>query len=425
MNRVPAHGTPRAIKKDAGIARWRRVGLILALALGCLMLAAPESQAQYAGGLPGFFQHLFGFGFRPPPPPVAHNAGIRERAHRPPVHKRQDFVSSTATRAPGTPGGAPVKPTFFVSVLGDSLAILVSQGLTDAFAVIPEVSVTDLARDISGLARDDYFDWPKAARDLLATKPKIDVAVIMLGINDVQPLKDNGEMLDTLSDKWRAAYAQRIDALLAPFHDAHIPVLWVGLPPMRDEPLHAQALALNEMYRDHVSKAGGTYVDIWDAFSDPNGQYADFGPDAEGQNAKLRNGAGGIYFTKAGSRKVAQLLEPDIRRELDKDKPQGDLATLPPDIEKEASAINAELQREKGADAQHLANPAPIPKPSAGPIVSLTALPATPGGELVNAADAALLRPPVRPASPAGAPAGRADNFAWPPPQPQGSEAAR
>ncbi len=286
--------------KPGGTAVWKRVALVVALTLGCLVAAAPSSQAQYAGGLPGFFQHLFGFGFRPPPPPVAHNAGIRERAHKPPVHKRQDFVSSTATRAPGTPGGAPIKPTFFVSVLGDSLAILAAQGLSEAFAARPEVSVTDLARDISGLARDDYFDWPKSARDLLATKPKIDVAVIMLGINDLQPFKDNGEMLDTLSDKWRAAYAQRIDALLTPFHDAHIPVLWVGLPPMRDEPLHAQALALNEIYRDHVGKAGGTYVDIWDAFSDPNGQYDAYGPDADGQNAKLRNGAGGILSHQIG-----------------------------------------------------------------------------------------------------------------------------
>ena len=430
MNRIPAPDTPPATRKDGRIPLRTRVALVVALALGCLVAGAPASQAQYAGGLPGFFQHLFGFGFRPPPPPhAAHNAGLRERAHKPtPVRKRQDFVPSTATRAPGTPGGAPVKPTFFVSVLGDSLAILAAQGLTEAFASRPEVSITDVARDISGLARDDYFDWPKAARDLLAAKPKIDIAVIMLGINDVQPFKDNGEMLDTLSDKWRAAYAQRIDALLAPFHDAQIPVLWVGLPPMRDEPLHAQALALNEMYRDHVGKAGGIYVDIWNAFTDPNGQYAAFGPDAEGQNAKLRNGAGGIYFTKAGSRKVAQILEPDIRRELDKDKPQGDLAALPPDIEKEASAINAEIQREKGPDAQlGLANPAPVPKPSAGPIVSLTALPDSPGGDLLNATDAASLRAAARQAyaTPAGGPAGRADNFVWPSPQPQGSEAAR
>ncbi len=136
-----------------------------------------------------------------------------------------------------------------------------------------------------------------------------------------------------------------------------------------------------------------------------------------------------FYLTKSGSRKVAQLLEPGIRRELDKDKPQGDSATLPPDIEKEASAINAEIQRENGADAKDLglAAPAPAAKPSAGPIVSLTALATSPGGDLINTTDAAELRAAARQtyAAHAGAPAGRADNFAWPTLRPQGSEAAR
>ena len=344
MSRIPA---PPARPK-ASFAFRRRRAQIVALALCGLMLAAPSSQAQNAGGFQGFLQSLFGFGSKPSPP-LAPNASLRERTHKV-VHKKQDYVSSTATRAPGTPGGAPaVKPTFFVSVLGDSLAILAAQGLADAFADKPEVAVTDVARDISGLARDDYYDWPKAARDLIAAKTKIDVAVIMLGINDVQPFKDGGEMLDLLSDKWRAAYEQRVDALLAPFRDAHVPVLWVGLPPMRDDRLNAQAIALNEIYRDRAGKAGATYVDIWDAFADAGGQYVAFGPDVEGQNAKLRNGAGGIYFTKTGSRKVAQVLEPDIRRDLEKSKPQDDATALPPDIEKEATAVNEEIRREMGA----------------------------------------------------------------------------
>ncbi len=408
-------------------ARWRRVGRIVGLALSCLMLAAPASQAQNAGGLPGFLQNLFGgFGARPAqqaaphPPPTP----LRERARKAARKKTQDFVSSTATRAPGTPGGAPVvKPTFFVSVLGDSLAILAAQGLSDAFANKPEVGINDLARDLSGLARDDYYDWPKAARDLAAAKQKIDVVVVMMGINDVQPLKDGGETLDPLTDKWRAAYAQRVDALLAPFRDAHIPVLWVGLPPMRDERLNAQATALNEIYRDRVGKAGATYIDTWDAFADANGQYAAFGPDVEGQNAKLRNGPGGIYFTKVGARKVAQLLEPDLRRDIDKTKPQDNVAALPPDIEQEASAVNEEIRREKSVDAQHVDGAIPILRPLAGPIVSLTARPTAPGGALVNASDGTAIKTIAQqvygsPAAPsAGPPAGRADNFAWPPPK--------
>jgi len=126
----------------------------------------------------------------------------------------------------------------------------------------------------------------------------------------------------------------------------------------------------------------------------------------------LRNGPGGIYFTKTGARKVAQFLEADIRRDLGKSKPQDNLATLPPDIAKEASDINAEILRNMGGDAGRSGSATPI----AGPIISLTAPPASPGGALVSPADAAAIRISTRQAaSSPDAPPGRADNFSWPP----------
>ena len=76
--------------------------------------------------------------------------------------------------------------TFSITVLGDSLAVLAAQGLADAFANRPDILVTSVARDLSGLTRDDYYDWPKAARDLVAGKKRIDVAVIMICINDLR-----------------------------------------------------------------------------------------------------------------------------------------------------------------------------------------------------------------------------------------------
>src|SRR3974390_1129562 len=131
----------------------------------------------------------------------------------------------------------------------------------------------------------------------------------MIGINDLQPRKDGVDTFDPLTDKWRAIYAQRVELFAAAFRDARIPVLWVGLPPMRDERFNNQAIALNEIYREHAQQSGAKFIDIWDAFSDQNGQYAAFGPDVDGQNVKLRADPNGIYFTKAGARKLAQFLE--------------------------------------------------------------------------------------------------------------------
>ena len=70
--------------------------------------------------------------------------------------KGQDFVSPSATRSPAVTG-ARVEQTGFVTVLGDTLAILTAQGLTDAFANRPDISVTNAARDLSGLYAERLF----------------------------------------------------------------------------------------------------------------------------------------------------------------------------------------------------------------------------------------------------------------------------
>ncbi len=106
-----------------------------------------------------------------PEPPGPERAAPRAHAQSGAIRSEQDFVSSTATRRAGHAGwSARVKPSVLCHGLGDSLAILAAQGLGDAFSTKPEIAIADLARDLSGLVRDDYFDWPKAARDLIADR---------------------------------------------------------------------------------------------------------------------------------------------------------------------------------------------------------------------------------------------------------------
>ena len=340
---------------------------------------------------------------------------IQPRPARKPV---RDFVPSEATRTPGAIGGTPIEPTFFINVLGDSLAVYAADGLSQAFADKPEISVVNRAHESSGLVRDDFFDWFKAVHDLAAAKDKLDFVVIIIGINDLQTLKDGADPLDPLSDKWRELYGQRIERLVAPFRLAHVPVAWVGLPPMRSERFNAQVIKLNELYKERAEKAGAQYIDIWDAFADESGEYNAYGPDINGQNAKLR-AADGIHFTKAGSLKLAQFLETDIKRVFDAVKPQNDIASLPPDIEQAAIDINAQIRREMGvaapAGAPNVIEPE---KPLAGPILSLTARPLSPGGVLITRQAAATQGGALERVLAEGAPiepkSGRADNFAWP-----------
>lgn len=391
---------------------------LAAAAFCCLALSGPAVKAQDEGGFGGFLSHIFG---APPKAPEAPAAAAAPASHHP--HKRvRDFVPATTTREPGTPGGAPVQPTFFIDVLGDSLGGYAAGGLSDAFADKPEVSIVNKTHDASGLVRDDYFDWLKAARDIATGKDHLDYVVIMIGINDFQPMRDGSDALDALSDRWRALYAQRIEAMIAPFAAAHIPVAWVGLPPVRVDKFNADIIKLNEIDKEHAEKAGAKYIDIWDAFADQNGQFDAFGPNVDGQNVKLR-GADGIHFTKAGSRKVAHFLEADIKRVMEKDKPQNESATLPPDIEQAAGDINAQIRREMGAPEEPAAPGAPAPiepsKPLAGPILSLTARPTSPGGvlaarEAIPSDEPGPVARVLRIGEPVEPRSGRADDFSWP-----------
>lgn len=347
-------------------------------------------------------------------------AAAPARAPRKPVVR--DYMPAETTRTPGAiGGGTPIAPTFFINVLGDSLAVFTADGLVQAFADKPEIAVVSRAREASGLVRDDYYDWPKTAGELAAAKDKLDFVVIILGVNDLQALKDGADLLDTLSDKWREIYGQRIARMVAPFKLAHIPVAWVGLPPMRNDRVNADAVKLNELYKEKAEQAGARYIDIWDAFADADGQYDAYGPDIDGQNVKLRS-ADGIHFTKAGARKVAQFLETDIRRAIDAAKPQTDIANLPPDIEQAAIDINAQIRREMGVPAPAAGAGAPAPiepeKPLAGPILPLTARPLSPGGTLATRQSPVRIGAAVeRVLAQGGAiepKPGRADDFAWP-----------
>ena len=390
--------------------RWLKPWRFALLVLLCLIAGGSTAPAQNVGG--NFFQKLFGFPSKPPEPAPA---------PAPRKAKRSDYVPSITTRAPGAPGGAPVQAKFHVEVIGDSLASLAVDGLIEAFTDKPEIGIVNKARDASGLARNDYWDWAKFAASEAATAEKPDVVVVMLGINDGQPLHDGPDVYDTLDDKWTELYAARVESVVAPFTAAHVPVVWVGLLPMRADRSNIQASKLNGIFRQRAEKAGAKFIDVFDAFADQNGQYDAFGPNVDGQNVKLR-ASDGIHFTKAGSRKLAHFIEAEIRRVFEKRNPASEVAALPPDIEQAADDVNAQIRREMGLLPPQPAPGAPVeppPRPLVGPILQLTARPTAPGAVLASRTANPLAEPPevtrvFRIGAPYDPVAGRADDFAWP-----------
>ena len=329
------------------------------------------------------------------------------------------------TSAPEKAAVAEVEPSTHVVVFGDSLAEYLGSGLEEAFEEVADVDVTRKVRADTGLARQDVYDWPKAIAESLNGGQPITYGIVMLGVNDRQSIREGDVSHDPLSDRWREIYRERVDAVVRAFAEKKIPLIWVGLPPMRSDKFSTDATALNDIYRESVRKGGGVYVDIWPGFVNDENKYSPVGPDLEGQVARLRT-SDGVHFTKAGSRKAAHFADLELKRLLETRTPSPAVAAVAavPSGSAPAPDRAAEIERLIDAAVPALPEPLGLPslaaKPAAGPVVPLTRAEISPGGSLARerprpANDAAqaverALRDGVAPPPRAG----RADDFRWP-----------
>ncbi|MGP9818440.1 SGNH/GDSL hydrolase family protein [Salinarimonas sp. NSM] len=335
-------------------------------------------------------------------------------------------AESAAIAEASVPQDVPV--THRVVVFGDSLATNLGEGLAAVLSDKPNVVVETRAQGSSGLVRDDFHDWRTEIDPLLTGEEAFDIGVVLVGLNDRQDITSPDGRLERLGPEWKDAYAQRVDTILAKFRAAGVPLVWVGLPPMRSSRLTTDLQAINEIVRGRVMRGGGggIWVDIWQGFVDDDNRYSDNGPTLEGQIARLRAGDG-IHFTPAGGRKAAHFADVEIRRLLARDRPAVAAAAAAPaagglaaigDLEAlTVDEIVARLSALPEAPQDVEIEEAP---PAIGPVVPLTEAPAAASPALVRAPPLAgratrLLNERVLAdgVAPTAVP-GRADDFTWP-----------
>jgi hypothetical protein len=232
-------------------------------------------------------------------------------------HPRPQPSASTSS-IPGvvTAGSTPTSPAVSqpmradrlrVLVIGDSigedLGIGLGRLLSDQGTFVTKVD----ARQSTGLARPDYFDWQaQLDRDIRSFRP--DVVVAMFGANDNQGfiVGDTGYALGTSS--WRAIYTHRIDRMMLRATTGGRPMIWVGMPPMKDGGFSTTMATLNDMYRaEAVLHPGVVYIDSWSLFAGSKGGYAPFLPNRSGQEEMVRE-PDGVHFTIAGDERLADAV---------------------------------------------------------------------------------------------------------------------
>src|SRR5215467_13786106 len=352
-------------------------------------------------------------------------------------------------------------PTTSIVVMGDDMADWLASGLEDVFSDTPEVRVVRKNKLNSGLLHYDAkgdLDWWHVARDTLAQE-KADYVVMMLGLGDRQairvkdlvketdtrttdqqakdqaakdpqakdrPAKDEAEKKDGQkpattdengtpaaqrnkktaapaefrSEEWEKIYSRRIDDTIAALKSKGVPVIWVGLPPLRGSSSSSDAAYPNELYRVRAERAGIKYVDVWDGFVDEAGKYSNYGPDYEGQVRRLRLNDG-VFFTKAGAIKLARYVEQELSRYMSNRVPValpfGSLEAAPSDSKPSERPLMGPIipltgtAKDKDKDSDNLLG-VPGSSPALGDAIATKVLAK---GETVTA------------------PPGRADNFVW------------
>ncbi len=399
----------------------RRIIGSLAIGLFLLLIGGPSVEAQENDALRFFQQNPSRLLFRSQPE-VRRPPPVRRSVRSAPEPRRRISPSPEAEVA-----AQPVVPvTTYVHVIGDTLGELLAQGLKEQLAETkPEAGIVKRARASTGIVRDDFFDWNKALKELLAGTEKVDIVVMMLGSNDRQALRDDAGSHEFGTDRWREIYLKRLDDLMVPVREKRIPFVIVGMPIMQSQKLSADMLVLNTLFRERAVRIGASYVDLWEAFATEQGQYGASGPDVNGVITRLRSNDG-IHFTKAGARKLGFFVGKEVDQQLSRERPATEVAALPSDlseqIKRDAPGLVPQgLQAALPLPAELPALPMIILRPLASPTLELTGTPRATGGQILrgrinqDTSEMAILveqalgygrLPPAK--------AGRADNFAWP-----------
>jgi hypothetical protein len=219
-----------------------------------------------------------------------------------------------------------------------------------------------------------------------------------------EPARAGSGNYEFRSEKWAEIYSKRIDDTIAALKSKGVPVIWVGLPPVRGPKATADNIYLNDLYRSRAERAGIIYVDVWDGFVDESGKFNAQGPDVEGQIRRLRAGDG-VHFTKAGARKLAHYVEREIRRVM---------STRPLPV---AFPSDESIQQQQSPT---LRPGIPATRPLVGSVVPLTTTAVSTTEELAGGSatrpavtDPVATRVLVK-GEPVAPPKGRADDFVWP-----------
>ncbi|MEQ7155859.1 SGNH/GDSL hydrolase family protein [Brevundimonas aurifodinae] len=201
-----------------------------------------------------------------------------------------------------------------IGVFGDSMADGLWTALYRDMRDHPGVTVTKFSEVSTGLSRYDYVDIQAKTQRQIAEEP-IDAAVILFGTNDAQGISLDGVIHDFGTDGWKAAYARRIDDLVAMLRGQGIAVYWVGLPEMKRVGFDGRMDLINGVVSERMEALGVPFIETETLTRDAAGEYDAYLPETGTGRRRLMRASDGIHMTMAGYIRIAEPVAARLKRD--------------------------------------------------------------------------------------------------------------
>ena len=238
-----------------------------------------------------------------------------------------------------------------VLIIGDSLGGSLWNGVYHHYHGDRSVKLIRHTRVSTGIAREDEYDWNKAAKQLVK-RHKIDIVLMLIGGNDGQPIRVKGKRYRERfgTQPWQKTYGDRVEALINTFQEAGAKFYWVGMPIQRSRRQDKFGRTINDIFAERCKKTGARYIDIYKMFSAPSGHYSARLKNEKGRRHLMR-ARDGIHFATHGvlwlGRVVGKIVDDDYTASLKtamNDKPLSTANTKPDAVAVSNATGNSILQ---------------------------------------------------------------------------------
>jgi hypothetical protein len=165
-----------------------------------------------------------------------------------------------------------------ILLTGDSLMESMGPQMQKAMAGYKNIVLRPIGKRSTGLARPDFYNWPKVLEEnLIDFKPHI--VVMWVGTNDPQNIYGYKDLGEPLSNAWQRAYTAKVVEIIKLCRHYNAQLIFIGPPSVADAQLDAQLRKISYVIYNICKVYSETknyvirYVSARAILGDDNGNY--------------------------------------------------------------------------------------------------------------------------------------------------------